>query len=331
MKNILEKLLNGRDLSVDESYNLMVSIMSGDYDEAQISGLLIALRAKGEAVDEIIGFAKGMREKMITVPISSSAIDMCGTGGDESGTFNISTAASFVVAGAGVHVAKHGNRSMTSKSGSADVLESLGIDINLPLQKSAANIDKIGLGFLFAPSFHPAMKYAMPVRKSIACRTVFNILGPLSNPANVKAQAMGIFSPDLTEVQCNVLKSLGSTNVMVFHSNDGLDEISNTSKTKISQFLNDGEVTTYEFDPENLGVKRASLNDIVGGTPHQNANIIINILKGKTGPKRDVVLLNSAAGILVGGKAKTFEESLDLAKESIDSGAALKVLNRLRV
>ena len=190
---------------------------------------------------------------MITVPISSSAIDMCRQGVTNLGLL-IFQRMPIVVAGAGVHVAKHGNRSMTSKSGSADVLESLGIDINLPLQKSAANIDKIGLGFLFAPSFHPAMKYAMPVRKSIACRTVFNILGPLSNPANVKAQAMGIFSPDLTEVQCNVLKSLGSTNVMVFHSDDGLDEISNTSKTKISHF-NYGEVTTYEFDPENLGVK----------------------------------------------------------------------------
>ena len=199
MKQILDQLLDGKDLSRDEAFDAMLSIMSGEFDDAQIAGFLMVLRAKGETVDEITGFAHAMRKKMVKVSLSHPAIDMCGTGGDSSGTFNISTAATFLVAGAGVHVAKHGNRSMTSKSGSADVLQALGIPINLAVEKSAENIDSIGLGFMFAPAYHPAMKYAIGARKSLATRTVFNILGPLCNPADVKAQAMGIFDPNLTE------------------------------------------------------------------------------------------------------------------------------------
>ena len=329
MKQILEQLLEGNDLSNDRAFDVMLSIMSGKFNDAQIAGFLMALRAKGETVDEIAGFANAMREKMVSVPLASPAIDMCGTGGDARGTFNISTAASFVVAGAGVKVAKHGNRSMTSQSGSADVLQSLGIAIDNSLENSVEDIENIGLGFLFAPAYHPAMKHAIGARKSLAVRTVFNILGPLCNPANVKAQAMGIFHSDLTEVQVNVLKVLGSTDVMVFHGRDGLDEISTTTTTKISQMRNGGNVNTFEFDATDLGISQVTLFDLQGGKPEENAGIIEAILKGETGPKRDIVLLNAAAGIVVGGKAQTLEEGLKLASESVNSGAALHVLNQL--
>ena len=331
MKQILERLLDGDDLSHDEAFDVMLSIMSGEFDDAQIAGFLMALRAKGETVNEITGFAHAMREKMVKVTLSYPAIDMCGTGGDSLGTFNISTAATFVVAGSGVHVAKHGNRSMTSKSGSADVLQALGIPIDLEVEKSAENIDIIGLGFMFAPAFHPAMKYAIGARKSLATKTIFNILGPICNPANVKAQAMGIFDPNLTEIQAHVLKELGSTNVLVFHGRDGLDEISTTSTTKISQFQNGSEIKTYEFDAIELGLDRASLDDLKGGDPTENADIIRNILNGEKGLGRDIVLINAAAGILVGGKAQNLKEGLEKAAEAVDSGSALDVLNQLAV
>jgi len=329
MKQILEQLLEGNDLSNDRAFDVMLSIMSGKFNDAQIAGFLMALRAKGETVDEIAGFANAMREKMVSVPLASPAIDMCGTGGDARGTFNISTAASFVVAGAGVKVAKHGNRSMTSQSGSADVLQSLGIAIDNSVENSVEDIENIGLGFLFAPAYHPAMKHAVGARKDLAVRTVFNILGPLCNPAYVKAQAMGIFHSDLTEVQVNVLKVLGSTDVMVFHGRDGLDEISTTTTTKISQMRNGGIVNTFEFDATDLGISQVTLFDLQGGKPEENAEIIKAILKGETGSKRDIVLLNAAAGIVVGGKAQTLEEGLKLASESVNSGAALHVLNQL--
>jgi anthranilate phosphoribosyltransferase len=329
MKQILEQLLNQHNLTRDEAYNIMLSIMSGEYDDAQIAGFLMALRGKGETVDEITGFAQAMREKMVTIQLEAPAIDMCGTGGDALGTFNISTAATFVIAGAGVHVAKHGNRSMTSKSGSADVLQALGISIDKSVEKSTEDIENIGLGFMFAPAYHPAMKHAIGARKALATRTVFNILGPLCNPADVKAQAMGIFHPELTEVQANVLKALGSTDVMVFHGRDGLDEISTTNTSKISQMQNGNDVNTFEFDPSELGLNRVSLNELQGGEPKENAEIIKSILNGEIGPKRDIVLLNAAAGIVVGGKAKNLKEGLVKATESVDSNAALNILTQL--
>jgi len=329
MKHILEQLLDKKHLSQDEAYNLMSSIMSGEYDDIQTTGILIALRAKGETVDEITGFADAMRRKMLKISLNKPAIDLCGTGGDSLGTFNISTVASFVVAGSGVHVAKHGNRSMTSKSGSADVLQALGIPINLPPEQTAENIDRFGLGFMFAPLYHPAMKHAVNARKSLAIRTVFNILGPLCNPADVKAQAMGIFDPDLTELQAKVLKRLESTNIMVFHGRDGLDEISTTSKTKISQVINGGSVNSYEFNPLDLGITIASIDDLRGGDSKKNADISIKILSGEKGPKRDIVLLNAAAGIVVGGNAKDLKEGFKKAADSIDSGSALNILRKL--
>ncbi len=329
MKQVLEQLLEKQDMTHREAYNVMRSIMSGEYDDPQIAGFLMALRAKGETVAEITGFAKAMREKMVTVPLASPAIDMCGTGGDALDTFNISTASTFVIAGLGVKVAKHGNRSMTSKSGSADVLQALGIPIDHPVEKSVEDIENIGLGFLFAPAYHPAMKYAISARRALATRTVFNILGPLCNPAEVQAQAMGIFHPDLTEVQASVLKAMGSTDVLVFHGRDGMDEISTTTTTKISQMQNGGEVQTFEFDASELGVDRVALDDLKGGEPAENAKIIKEILTGELGPKRDIVLLNAAAGIVVGGKAATLKDGLKLAVESVDSGSALNILNQL--
>ena len=329
MKQILEQLLNQHNLTRDEAYNIMLSIMSGEYDDAQIAGFLMALRAKGETVDEITGFTQAMREKMVTIQLETPAIDMCGTGGDALGTFNISTAATFVVAGAGVHVAKHGNRSMTSKSGSADVLQALGISIDKTVEESTEDIQNIGLGFMFAPAYHPAMKHAIGARKALATQTVFNILGPLCNPADVKAQAMGIFHPELTDVQANVLKALGSTDVMVFHGRDGLDEISTTTTSKISQMQNGNDVNTFEFDPSELGLNRVSLNELQGGEPKENSEIIKSILNGEIGPKRDIVLLNAAAGIVVGGKAQNLKEGLVKATESVDSNAALYILTQL--
>ena len=329
MKHVLEQLLDKQNLTIEEAFNVMLSIMSGEYDDAQIAGFLMALRSKGETIDEITGFAQAMREKMVSVRLDSPAIDMCGTGGDASGTFNISTAATFVVAGAGVHVAKHGNRSMTSKSGSADVLQALGIAIDKPVEASTEDIEQIGLGFMFAPAYHPAMKHAIGARKALAIRTIFNLLGPLCNPANVKSQAMGIFHPDLTDVQANVLKALGSTDIMVFHGRDGLDEISTTATTRISQMKNSGDVTTFELDARELGLDQVSLDDLQGGEPAENADMIRAILNGEKGPKQDVVLVNAAAGIVVGGKAQNLKEGLMKAVESLESGAALNVLMQL--
>ena len=329
MKEILEQILDKQNLTRGEAFNVMSSIMLGEFDDSQIAGFLMALRAKGETVDEITGFAQAMRDIMVTVPLDFPAIDMCGTGGDALGTFNISTTATFVVAGAGVHVAKHGNRSMTSKSGSADVLQALGISIDKSVEESTKDIEEIGLGFMFAPAYHPAMRHAIGTRKSLATRTVFNILGPLCNPAEVKAQAMGIFHPDLTEVQAHVLKALGSTDVMVFHGRDGLDEISTTATTKISQMQNGKNINTYEFDSIELGLNRVSLDELQGGEPIENAEIIRSILNGKKGPKRDIVLLNAAAGIVVGGQAETLKDGLESAKKSVDSGLALNILNQL--
>tara|TARA_A100001011_G_scaffold388143_1_gene467209 strand:+ start:253 stop:1248 length:996 start_codon:yes stop_codon:yes gene_type:complete len=329
MNNLLEKLVNKIDLTEKEAYNMMISIMSGDYDDIQISGMLTALRCKGETVKEITGFARAMRKKMVSVKLNVPAIDMCGTGGDSKGTFNISTAATFVVAGSGVNVAKHGNRSMTSKSGSADVLQALGISINRDINDSIRDVQEVGLGFFFAPDYHPAMKHAIKPRTSLGIRTVFNILGPLCNPANVKAQAMGIFSPKLTEIQLKVLKELGSKEAMVFHGLDGLDEITTTTKTKISQLTKGNNIKTFEFDPLSIGIDVAKINDLKGGDPTQNATIIKSIMNGNNGPKRDIVLLNAAAGILVGGMTSNIEEGYEIAKKVVDSGKAKNVMNKL--
>ncbi len=331
MKLIIEQLLDCQSLTQAESRNVMFEIMSGNYDDAQIAGFLIALRSKGANSTEIAGFAQAMRDKMTNIDSVDDAIDMCGTGGDSSGTFNISTAASFVVASAGVPVAKHGNRSMTSKSGSADVLTALGVDITLPPDIVSECIEKIGIGFMFAPSLHPAMKYAMGARKSLGTRTVFNILGPLCNPERVKRQLMGIFNGDLTEIVANVLQKLGSVHAMIVHGDDGLDEITTTDNTKISHLNNNGEIVTSSFSAKDHGFELSSLKELKGGMPKENAEIIQNILSGnEIGKKSDIVILNAAAGILIGGKANSMDEGISISRDIVSSGAAMDVLNKLK-
>lgn len=331
MKKIIEKLLGNQSLSQNEACDIMFKIMSGEFNDAQISGFLIALRAKGESSIEIAGFAQAMREKMTLIKISCDAIDMCGTGGDAKGTFNISTVASFVVAGTGVPVAKHGNRSMTSMSGSADVLSALNVNISLPPEKVAECIETIGIGFMFAPSLHPAMKYAMGARKALGTRTVFNILGPLCNPANIKRQIMGIFLSNLTDKVAKVLKILGTNHAMIVHGYEGLDEISTTSSTKISELNLDGSITSKAVSPSDFNLKTATIDDLKGGKPEKNAKILIDILNGKDkGYKRDIVLINAGAGIYIGGKANSINEGIELAEESIDSGRAFDTLIKLQ-
>lgn len=330
MKVLLDKIINGSDLNVEESFNIMNDLMSGKLDDIQISALLIALRCKGESVSEILGFAKSMRQKMMKMPLQKDALDICGTGGDSLGTFNISTATCFVISGAGVPVAKHGNRSMTSKSGSADVLQSLGVNINKTVEESRNDIDKFGLGFMFAPQYHPAMKYAVNARSTLGIRTIFNLLGPLCNPAKVKYQAMGIFNSDFLEKQIKVLFELGLKSAMVFHGQDGLDEITTTTNTKVFQFINRGEINCYEINPNELEMPLSNLSDLKGGSPEENAQIILRILKNEKGPKRDIVILNAAAGIFISGKSKSLKEGISLARKSLDSGSAYEALLKIQ-
>ena len=329
MKKYLEKIINKENLSVDESMSLMSMIMDGELNPSQVTSIIVALRCKGESLNEILGFAQAMRNNMKKAAISVPSIDMCGTGGDSFGSFNISTVASFVVAGAGIHVAKHGNRSISSKCGSADVLEELGIDIDVSISKTILNIEKNKLGFLYAPKYHPAMKFAAEARNSIKIKTIFNLLGPLTNPANAQAQSMGIFNKDLTEQQAKVLQKLGVKRGMVFCGYDGLDEITITTKTKISHFDENSDVRSYDFNPEDYGYKIHGKNSILGGSSKDNAKITIDILKGEKGPKRDIVILNAASGIIVSGSAKNFSEAISIANHSIDSGKAYEVLKSI--
>ncbi|MFQ6610198.1 MAG: anthranilate phosphoribosyltransferase [Fidelibacterota bacterium] len=328
MKKIIDKLLIHKSLTQDEARLVMTKIMSGEYNNAQIAGFLVALRSKGESSSEIAGFSQAMRERMTVVKLHSAAIDMCGTGGDARGTFNISTSASFVVAGAGVKVAKHGTRSLTSKSGSADVLSALGVDITLDPHSVSECIEKVGLGFMFTPSLHPAMKFAEEVRTSIGIRTVFDLLAPLANPAGVKRQVLGVYDGYLTVKLAKVLQKLGSEEALVVHGHDGMDEITTTSSTKVT-FLKNEKIESSVFSPADYGFSTVSISSLKGGSPEKNAEIIKNILSGQKGPHRDIVLLNAAAGILVGRSANSLAEGIEKAIESIDSGSALNVLNNL--
>lgn len=328
MKEVLEQLLARQNLTRAQSVEILTDIMSGRYNDSQIAAFLVALRGKGETSEEIAGFAEAMRNKMSKVTISVDAIDMCGTGGDGTGTFNISTAASFVVAGAGVPVAKHGNRAISSKSGSADVLSALGIDYTTDPSKAGSAINQIGIGFLFAPSFHPAMKFVMPARSALAIRTVFNILGPLCNPAGVVRQVIGVFDPALTTQLAEVLQKLGCKRALVVHGNDGLDEITTTTTTQAAS-LHD-TISNITIDPEELGIARADADALKGGNASENAEIVLSALKGGTSPQSDIVCLNAAAGILVSGQVDTMVEGLAMARESIKSGAALEKLEQLK-
>ncbi|MBI4439779.1 anthranilate phosphoribosyltransferase [Candidatus Woesearchaeota archaeon] len=326
----IQKLVEGKNLSYREAEDSMNEIMSGLATPALISAFLVALRIKGETVDEITACASVMRKKASRIhPKAKVLVDTCGTGGDKADTFNISTTSAFVVAGAGIHVAKHGNRSVSSKCGSADVLAELGVNINLLPKDVEKCIDEVGVGFMFAPLFHEAMKNAMPVRKELGIRTVFNILGPLTNPANATAQVVGVFDEKLTAPLAEVLGKLGLKRAFVVHGN-GIDEITIEAKSKIAEYK-DGHVLTYELNPVDFGFKLASLTEIKGGSPKENAAITLSILRGKEkGPKRDVVILNSAAAIIAGGKADSWKDAVKKASQSIDSGKALEVLTKLR-
>jgi anthranilate phosphoribosyltransferase len=333
IKEGIQKLIDGMDLTYEESQEIMKEIMSGNATDAQIAAFLTALRMKGETVDEVTAFTEVMKEfcHRIHPRVSGRLLDTCGTGGGRIKTFNISTTAAFVVAGAGVAVAKHGNRSVTSHCGSADVLERLGLNLNLEPKVVETTIEKIGIGFMFAPAFHPAMKCAIGPRREIGIRTVFNILGPLTNPANANAQLLGVYDRALIDPLANVLKNLGCEEAMVVHGLDGLDEISTIGKTAIA-WLKEGKVTTMETIPKDFGIKLAKPEDITGTTPEESAEITFQILNGSCNhddPKEDIVLVNGAAGIIVGGKAEDFSYGMELARESIDSGAAYKKLRTL--
>ena len=330
IKDAITKVVVGEDLSEEEAKLVMRIILKGKATPSQISSLITALRMKGEVVDEITGFAKAMRQECAKVKFRSAAlVDTCGTGGDSRNTFNISTTASFVVAGAGIKVAKHGNRSVSSHCGSADVLQELGINIMLKKKAVEKCLRKVGIAFLFAPIFHSAMKYALPTRREIGIRTVFNILGPLTNPAGAKSQVLGVYDKNRVVQLAHVLSNLGSRKALVVHGLDGLDEISLGNRTFVAELKN-GRVSTYILNPRDYGFKKCSIDRIAGGTVKQNAKILKNILKGEKGPRRDIVLLNAAAGIIAGGKAKNFKDGISYAAKSIDSGKALGKLELLR-
>lgn len=329
LKAVIEKVIKKENLTETEMIEAMNMIMEGQATDSQIGGFLVALRMKGETVEEITGSAKALRAKAVKIAGQyDQAIDTCGTGGDRSNTFNISTVVALISAAAGVMVVKHGNRSVSSKCGSADVLENLGININMEPEQVQQCVEKANLGFVFAPNYHRAMKYAMGPRKELGVRTIFNVLGPLINPAGVKKQLLGVFDENLVSVIAGVLKELGLARAMVVHGLDGLDEITLTTKTRVSE-LKDGEILNYYIEPEEYGFSLAKKEELAGGDPQKNVQILLSILDGEKGPKRDMVLLNAGAAIYLGEKAKSLTEGILIAIEMIDSGSARQKLNQL--
>jgi anthranilate synthase/phosphoribosyltransferase len=329
VKDGINKVVSGEDLTQKEAEDMMRSIMSGEATPAQIAAFLTALRLKGETVDEIAGCARLMREKVTRISAPEGMlVDTCGTGGDRSGSFNISTAAAFVAAGAGVRVAKHGNRSVSSSCGSADVLTAAGVNITAPPPVVEKALREIGIAFFFAPLFHPAMKHAIGPRREIGIRTIFNILGPLSNPVGAQAQVIGVYDADLTEILARVLGELGSKAAYVVHGLDGLDEITLTTRTRISA-LREGKVETFHFSPEEVGLELCDPQALQGGTAEENAQTLRAVLSGKQGPLRNVVLLNAAAALTVAGRTADLRLGMELAASAVDSGAALDKLEGL--
>jgi anthranilate phosphoribosyltransferase len=336
----IKKVVDRIDLTTEEAELVLDQIMTGQCTDAQIASLLTALRMKGETVAELTGFARVMRRKAARVHSSKTVsaeigdterealIDTCGTGGDVSGSFNVSTATAFVVAGAGLRVAKHGNRSVSSQCGSADVVEALGVKIELQPDTIGRCIDEVGIGFLHAPLLHEAMKYVALARRQMGIRTIFNMLGPLTNPAGANIQVLGVYAAHLTELLAGVLAGLGSTRALVVHGSDGLDEITITAESKITE-LRGGELSTYTIAPEDLGLERATLGEIQGGDARQNSQIIHEVLRGGRGPRRDIVLMNAAAALVAGGRVSDLREGAGVAAESIDSGKALGKLEQL--
>jgi anthranilate phosphoribosyltransferase len=323
----LNRLISGSDLTRDEAYEAMAEVMSGDASESQIAALLVALRAKGETAEEMTGLVNAMVDASVQVDVGEPVVDSVGTGGDQSGTFNISTTAAFIAAGVGVKIAKHGNRAASSKTGSADVLEALGFNLEMEPEATAAMVREVGFGFFFAPRYHPAMRHAGPVRSSLGIRTVFNFLGPLTNPAGASRLSVGTSDPRMAELMVDVLRNRGAERAFVFYGEDGLDELTTTGPSFIYRLKN-GEVTTAEFTPEDFGVRRATLDDLKGGSVAVNAEILRSILDGRPGPKRDIALVNAAPAVVASGLADGFVEAMDLAREAIDSGDAQAVLQR---
>ncbi len=330
IREAIVQLMLGNNLTQADAETVMQEIMDGEATHAQMASFLTALRLKGETIEEITGCARVMRDKAIRVaPKRTDLVDTAGTGGDKAGTFNISTTAAFVIAGAGLGVAKHGNRAISGQSGSADVLEALGVNFEMTPEQAAQCIDDVGIGFLYAPNLHPAMKNVAPVRRELGIRTVFNMLGPLTNPAYAPAQIIGVFDGAYTGTLAHVLKSLGSRAAYVFHSEDGLDELTTTAPNHITYFTN-GIFHTQTLDARDLGLRRATRAEIRGGTPQENAKITRDILSGQErGAKRDIVLLNAAAALVAGGKAGDLAEGLELAADSIDSGRAQQAMRNL--
>jgi anthranilate phosphoribosyltransferase len=326
----LHSVAAGSDLSGEEAHEAMSVLLEGEVGETEIAGFLVALKMKGETATELAGFARAMRDRMIVVDAGPDVIDTCGTGGDGSGTFNVSTAAAIVMAGAGAHVAKHGNRSISSNSGSADVLEALGVRvIDVPPEEAARAIREIGIGFLFAPALHPAMKHAQAVRRALKTRTVFNLLGPLVNPARAQAQLIGAPSPEIARLMADALFELGTHRSFIVHGHDGLDEITTTTATDVYEVSAKG-VEKRIWNPSDFGVQPAQLASIKGGDSTCNGQIIMEILRGSAGPRRDIVLVNAAAGLLAAGLAQDLRGGMDSAAQSIDSGAAIAKLELLK-
>jgi anthranilate phosphoribosyltransferase len=330
IQQALTTLLEGRDLARQDARDVMDSVMRGEATPAQIGGFLVALRLKGETADEIAGFAEAMRAHVVPVrPTRSDLVDTAGTGGDGAHTLNISTAAALVAAAAGTAVAKHGNRAVSSSSGSADVLEALGFELDMTPERIARSIDELGFGFMFAPTHHPAMRHAAPVRRELAARTVFNVLGPLTNPAGARAQVVGVYAPELVRTLAEVLARLGATRAFVVHGAAGIDELSPAGPNLVGEVVQ-GNVSERTIDPLELGVPRCDPRELVGGTPAENAARIRAIFEGsESGGARDAILLNAAGAIAAGGHAADLREGLALAREALDSGAAAERLERL--
>ncbi len=329
MREILHKLSERENLSSEEVYSALVEMVDGNATDAQIGAFIMGTKMKGETVDEIEGAGRFFRERATKVEVSNpeDLVDTCGTGGDKSGTFNVSTVTAFVLAGAGVRVAKHGNRSVSSRCGSADFLEQAGAKIDLPAEKVARMIEEIGIGFMFAPLFHPAMKRVIGPRRELGIRSIFNLVGPLSNPAGAKRQIMGVFSDKLVDKLAHVLKNLGIIKAFVVHGKDGIDEVSISDATLIGE-VDRGEVKLYEFVPEELGVQRRELSQVCIDSPEESFRLGFSVLEGEEGPHRDIVLLNATFGLLASGKTSDRREALEMAKESIDSGRAKEKLER---
>ncbi|NDL67727.1 anthranilate phosphoribosyltransferase [Anaerotalea alkaliphila] len=322
----IQKMMAGNNLTEEEMLETMTKIMSGEVTESQMASFLTALKMKGESVSEIVGGARAMRGKADRLELQNYyTVDTCGTGGDHFGTFNISTATAIVAAAAGIKVVKHGNRSVSSKSGSADVLEALGVKIDLTKEQVARCLEETGIGFFFAPIFHQAMKHVGKTRKELGFRTIFNILGPLANPANANAQVLGVFDGALLEPMANVLLNLGVERALVVHGQEGLDELSISADTEVVE-IKDGKLHRYTLRPEDFGIRRVGIDEIKGGDSQENARIIRDLLEGMQGPKRDVLLLNAAAALYVGKKADSLQEGMGMAASLIDSGQAARKL-----